>query len=350
MKGKIEKNEYFNIIYRFIEGQLSDTEIKEFDNLLANDTFLSEATDAYKKVPRKLACRNIEAINFVNGRIQRKVPYYVLVYLIVIMFIVSVFVLWFIVQAKNKTERNENILNNTSDSIISDTLLFNKLLNAADTMIYNSNDSVVISDTLIDSVNVNKKANDNVVNQSKKTVVDVRKTKTEKRIIHEPIEPLVTITTNVIPNIYQAMDSSMLKSLDVLLLDGSDSRDSAKASDLVNVTGANIGKESRAQNDNEIGMNAEPHPLGGFDKFNRYVESNLRYPETTDVVGKLNVEVFFLISKNGEIKNVRISNDIDNAFAEEAKHILLNGPSWSPAVKDGVPIDNETSIRFTFKP
>jgi hypothetical protein len=52
-----------------------------------------------------------------------------------------------------------------------------------------------------------------VIDQPKKPKVVVKKKTTEKRIVYEPVEPMVPISTDVLPDISQKKDSAMLKPL-----------------------------------------------------------------------------------------------------------------------------------------
>ncbi|MBN2263326.1 MAG: hypothetical protein JW735_10455 [Prolixibacteraceae bacterium] len=213
MKGKTEKNEYFNLIYQYLDGQLNGAQKNDFDNLLANDSFLSEAIDAYRKTPRKLAYKNIEAIDYVNGRIRKKVPFYALVMLIVALLIIAVFIVWSVISDASQIKQTNHSPKNINSKVVPDTLLFDHVLNTYDILDDDSSDSIFYGDTLDNDIDDDEKVMETVIDQPKKPKVVVKKKTTEKRIVYEPVEPMVPISTDVLPDISQKKDSAMLKPL-----------------------------------------------------------------------------------------------------------------------------------------
>ncbi|HOO83604.1 MAG TPA: hypothetical protein PLS94_03495 [Prolixibacteraceae bacterium] len=211
MKGRTEKNEYFNLIYRYLEGQLSKADKNDFNNFLESDLFLSEAMKAYQKTPRKLAYRNIEAIDYVNGRIRKHVPLYAFVSLLFVVLIVAAFVLWSVIPDLKKTEQSNIKQNNIDSPIVPDTLLFEHVPGIADSMFHNTGDSIPSVDTLMDVVRDEEKLLETNADQPKKSNVVKKKPSTPKRVVYEPIEPLVPIPTDISQN----KDSTKIKSLDL---------------------------------------------------------------------------------------------------------------------------------------
>jgi protein TonB len=71
---------------------------------------------------------------------------------------------------------------------------------------------------------------------------------------------------------------------------------------------------------------------GGQDAWKRYLERQLRYPESAQESGTQGiVQVQFVVDKDGVISEVLALNDPGDGLAQEAARIILKGPKWIPA-------------------
>lgn len=71
---------------------------------------------------------------------------------------------------------------------------------------------------------------------------------------------------------------------------------------------------------------------GGADAWRRYLERNMRYPESAQDNGTQGmVKVQFLIDREGNISEVQALNNPGDGIAEEAVRIIASGPKWIPA-------------------
>jgi hypothetical protein len=98
------------------------------------------------------------------------------------------------------------------------------------------------------------------------------------------------------------------------------------------------------------GVNAEPQPLGGSSLFKEYLEKNAKYPDGIQNGKKEFVKVKFKISKLGQPFGIVVEKSPDQEFSREAIRLILDGPKWSPEIKDGIPVEGEVSIKINFKP
>jgi protein TonB len=98
------------------------------------------------------------------------------------------------------------------------------------------------------------------------------------------------------------------------------------------------------------GVNASPQPLGGNSLFKEYLDKNARYPQGIQNAKKESVKVKFKISKVGQPYEIVVEKSPDQEFSREAIRLILEGPKWSPEIKDGIPVEGEVSIRVNFKP
>ncbi len=73
--------------------------------------------------------------------------------------------------------------------------------------------------------------------------------------------------------------------------------------------------------------------------FSTYVTSRLEYPpfaKDRNIQGT--VDVYFTLSKTGEVKNIRIDKAVHPTLDREAFRTVSTSPKWTPATKDGEPI------------
>jgi hypothetical protein len=98
------------------------------------------------------------------------------------------------------------------------------------------------------------------------------------------------------------------------------------------------------------GVNADPEPLGGSTLFRDYLDKNARYPGGIQNAKKEFVKLKFKISKTGQPFGIVVEKSPDQEFSQEAIRLILEGPKWSPEIKDGIPVEGEVSVKINFKP
>lgn len=98
-------------------------------------------------------------------------------------------------------------------------------------------------------------------------------------------------------------------------------------------------------------INAMARPTEGFQRFNKYLKDNIRYPNQhkgSKIKGR--VTVVFDITAEGQITNLSIVEGLGEDFDQEAIRLIENGPSWEPATNEqGEPIHSEMKVRIRFK-
>lgn len=89
--------------------------------------------------------------------------------------------------------------------------------------------------------------------------------------------------------------------------------------------------------------------IGGMDRFNQHVGSNLRYPSDAVAVkatGKVLVE--FTVAEDGRVTEVIAKISAHRALDAEAIRIVRSSPRWIPAAERGIPISVKYYIPITF--
>lgn len=81
----------------------------------------------------------------------------------------------------------------------------------------------------------------------------------------------------------------------------------------------------------------------------KYLTENVKYPEEAmkkGVSGKVYVQ--FVISKTGEIRDVKIKKSVDLLLDEEALRVVKAMPKWIPGTLDGEGVDSYFSLPISF--
>jgi outer membrane biosynthesis protein TonB len=105
-------------------------------------------------------------------------------------------------------------------------------------------------------------------------------------------------------------------------------------------------EEQTVGTDNQL---IPPEPEGGRKSFDSYLRENKINPDTTLAEKRKLVVIKFTVTAKGNIQNIRITKTPGTAYSEEAKRLVLNGPSWKPAKRNGVLIDDDVTLRISFK-
>lgn len=90
-------------------------------------------------------------------------------------------------------------------------------------------------------------------------------------------------------------------------------------------------------------LHPEPHEYagmpefpGGMGAFMRYVADSLNYPDSARkarIQGRVIVQ--FLVTKTGEITDVKVARSVEASLDAEAIRLVKAMPNWTPGVKDG---------------
>lgn len=81
-------------------------------------------------------------------------------------------------------------------------------------------------------------------------------------------------------------------------------------------------------------------------EFGKFINSEFDYTK----VSKPGTMIFsFTIDQNGDIKNIKIIQVLDNESAIEIIRVLKKCPKWEPAKRNGKPFSVEIKYPMTFK-
>lgn len=88
-------------------------------------------------------------------------------------------------------------------------------------------------------------------------------------------------------------------------------------------------------------------PTEGLRQFRNYISVNIKFPENTELKRSV-VVMEFVVNLSGRPEQFNVILSPGAAFSNEAIRLLLQGPSWAPAQKDGKYLPEETRIRIVF--
>jgi protein TonB len=99
-------------------------------------------------------------------------------------------------------------------------------------------------------------------------------------------------------------------------------------------------------------MNAAnlPQPVGGFERYQIYLEDSLRYPESalnSQVEGS--VIVSFTVDADSIPHQLSVIKSLGYGCDEEALRLIREGPRWIPAISAGKILESEMKIPVNFK-
>ena len=90
-------------------------------------------------------------------------------------------------------------------------------------------------------------------------------------------------------------------------------------------------------------------PVGGFPVYYSYVAANLKYPlmaRQNGIEGKVFIE--FVITKDGNIADVKPVKGIGGGCDEEAVRVVLGSAKWNPGKQGGVAVNQRMVLPITF--
>ena len=90
-------------------------------------------------------------------------------------------------------------------------------------------------------------------------------------------------------------------------------------------------------------------PTGGFNAYNSYLESNMRYPEEArqrNITGRVTIE--FTVTAEGMLTGFNIVQVLGYGCDEEVIRLVKEGPAWTPSLQNNTPIESVVRVRLKF--
>ncbi|MDE5674722.1 MAG: energy transducer TonB [Muribaculaceae bacterium] len=88
---------------------------------------------------------------------------------------------------------------------------------------------------------------------------------------------------------------------------------------------------------------------GGKEALDKFISTNLVYPQTSKSLGVEGVVTLqFIVNTDGSIGTIKVVRMIDPDLEQEAIRIVKKMPAWIPADKDGVPVESTAEVSVPF--
>jgi len=92
-----------------------------------------------------------------------------------------------------------------------------------------------------------------------------------------------------------------------------------------------------------------PQPVNGDNGFNRYIEENMRKPQTMTEGENAVAVVSFVVKTTGNIDGIKVLSSPGEEYTAEAIRLIKEGPAWKPAENNGRIIEDQKMLRIVFK-
>lgn len=106
----------------------------------------------------------------------------------------------------------------------------------------------------------------------------------------------------------------------------------------------------RINNDTFPTVEKKPEFPGGIDSMRQFIHSNLIYPKDALEMGVEGLVILqFVVTKKGEIENLKITRSTFPSLDEEAIRIVRLMPKWYPGKQDGKDVNVYCTMPISFK-
>ncbi|MCJ8211847.1 TonB family protein [Mucilaginibacter sp. RS28] len=112
-------------------------------------------------------------------------------------------------------------------------------------------------------------------------------------------------------------------------------------------TGTGIG-EGTEQGNNEPLKYADvaPEPAGGIAGWTKFLQRNLRYPNTEE---QGRVFLSFVVERDGSLTDIKVLKGVSAEIDAEAIRVLKIAPKWKPGMQSGKPVRVSFTIPIVFQ-
>ena len=378
-------NESYSDVLRYLGNKMKSSERSVFEKELEEDAFLRDAVEGLSNLNFDGIEHDIDSFSFIR---PKKMQWQRAAIILFIIAIVTVFV--FVLLRKDEKNKNNDI-----EKEVTKTPSISKIeqVNVGDSLTSDSTD-IIFADSLetelddttqvasikgdttsriskdiernAEEVKQKKNVEENTKPQIPEEKNEVEAPSVETAIVEEPQDSdfIVGVTEEVTGEKEQPENKTSIRSNQIKEELNKEESDSTTNKKNINIEDTNVKIEQNQETETEDnvlvesykeqmeprpGVNADPKPLGGRSLFNEYIDGNLRYPLTGK--GRQVVKVEFTITPTGTLNDFKVLRSPDNeSFQKEAIRILTEGPKWSPAIEDGIPVKHRESVRIVFRP
>ena len=355
MSNRKKDSEILAEINRYLNNKMSNKERYEFERLLERDPFLADALDGISNFRVSDVEKDLNAIDILSGKKRKKIN--PVVYLFVAAGFLLIIVSVFLFQNKDKKQviSSENI-EQQNRVAKRDTLLFAEQVDTSKV----DSSGILIAEVKSSDVEEAQASNASKIMHKNSTESQPEKGKTIGRKVKR--DTILVVPQKVAPiQVDEPEIVDQLAKTEIVtgeMETNDDSISQAKNVTIKTEESTGGGNDQLDESLNEVaevkarpGLNAKTQPLGGRELFDTYLEENLQYPQSADQKKREVVRLKFMVSVSGVPNDFSIIKAPENNdFSNEAIRLVKEGPKWSPAIKDGIPVEEEVTLRIIFKP
>lgn len=349
MAEGIKNNEWVKAVFRYLDQKMTDRERYEFERTLELDPFLADAFDGISNLKSGEIDKDLRQIDFIKGKkVKNLSP---AVYIALAALLLGLIVAFLVLQLPEKQTIEADSAPKNSTSSKQTNSLIRKELSEFNFLSYKDSASILTDEKDSIYTETDQLDKQSTADVPKKVVKTDDKQKITESTRNTEIEALPSKVAAAKHNL--TSPDIALPELDVV--NDNIVREEAN-SETTPQQSVDTDEERAVVGYNEVmtrrvGVNANPQPLGGTDLFNTYLANNTRYPGGVENPKRETLRIQFKVSVTGDPKDFSVSRAPANeAFSREAIRLIKDGPRWSPAIKDGIPVESEVTLRITFKP
>lgn len=305
---------------RYVRGEMTKREENTFQRKLQRDPFAEEAADGFSEISSREATEGMDQLEKkLKERIKpaRRILYYrIAASVAVLMVISSVFVI---------VERNRS-LRQLAESTVTPP-----------------------APVKADALQVNEP-----LAAELRSEAEVQEAVTEPEIADEPAyapkqaEKVIAASADTTKFLAMAKEKEP-----ITYVTADEVAAPAAASRMAEVSDMNAGgRKMKIEPDSAVPeqtAHTAPQPVTGTNNFQRYIEENIRKPQTLAQGERAVAIVSFLVLSTGAIDSMKVLESPGDEFAAEAMRLIREGPAWKPAEENSVPVDDEVRLRIIFK-
>jgi len=98
----------------------------------------------------------------------------------------------------------------------------------------------------------------------------------------------------------------------------------------------------------DTSKDTEAEPVCGMDEYNDYLKKSAILPADYPRE-KVTVKLLLKLDHDGKIVSIESRNNVESVILEKSKELILDGPDWTPEIKNGENIESGIKLKIVFK-
>jgi TonB family protein len=340
MKGK-DKNNRTSIpdLLKYMANKMSGKERNSFERELQKDPFADEAAEGFSGIPANQARKDIDLMKKklekrVSGR-RIMIWYRIAASVAVLMVISSLF--FFMNRNKKVSERPEIALNPTPLEISESKAITEP--QKAGSEVTPAKQSIETVKEKINPATRKEEGEKSSPGIIKEAIADQAVARFVPAVVTDSIS--LQEAQDVYAEVTVKPDSELKKV--------SESSPAELNETIIVGYGVKRAKAADEKADDAESAYKPPEPVAGRKEFDKYIEENIKKPVSMTAGEREVVIIRFTVSETGSIENIKVLKTPGDEFSKEAERLIKDSPAWKPAMKNGIPADDEVKIKITFK-